>query len=343
MNDLQKMLQLNIDDIEPENVTKIERKRLFHSILKRKKRRYLHYAVAVGVLTCGMGSSVLMLSPTIAAQIPIIQNIVDYFNGETTQFKYFDDYATIIGSMQTSNSVTIEIADAIYDGTTVTIAFAIESKKDLGEHPVFSNPIVTNGNVEGGSVTSLKKVTNTTYAGVITVTPELNGRSPRTVSLSWSPGSIWNHETDEIIEGDWSFEFKLKKINVEGIPVNYTDIKNDFALNVPFVDITGYTINIPFELKMPSKYMLHNLPYTIDFEIKDELGNEYEMITNGANSTAKHVAEGSYTVANLQSGARVLTITPKLVDENKNINFDSFTVNIPTEVLKKDSYQSAIR
>lgn len=89
--------------------------------------------------------------------------------------------------------------------------------------------------------------------------------------------------------------------------------------------------------------MLHNLPYTIDFEIKDELGNEYEMITNGANSTAKHVAEGSYTVANLQSGARVLTITPKLVDENKNINFDSFTVNIPTEVLKKDSYQSAIR
>lgn len=267
-----------------------------------------------------------MLSPTIAAQIPIVQNIVDYFNGETTQFMYFNDYATVIGSMQTSNGVTIEIADAIYDGTTITIAFAIESEKDFGEHPIFSNPIETNGNPIGGAVTSIKKVNHTTYAGVITMTPELNGSSPRTVSLSWSPGSVWNHEKDEIIEGDWSFEFKLKKISVEGIPVDYTDTKKDFIINVPSVDLTGYTVNVPFEIEMPSKYELSNLPYSIEFEVKDKLGNEYEMLTNGASSTNKNVAEGTYTFANLQSGSKQLTITPKLVHENEEILFDSFII-----------------
>ncbi|SES45963.1 DUF4179 domain-containing protein [Psychrobacillus sp. OK032] len=330
MNDLQEMLQLNIDDIEPESVTKIEKKRLLHNILNKKKHRFLYYAVAVGLMTFGIGSSVLVLSPTIAAQIPIVQNIVDYFNGETTQFTYFNDYATVIGSIQTSNGVTIEIGDAIYDGTTVTIAFAIESEKeDFGEHPIFGSPIVTNGNVQGSSVTSIKKVTDTTYAGVITVTPELTGGSPRTVSLSWSPGSVWNLETDEIIEGDWSFEFKLKKINVKDILVDYTDTKKDFILNVPSVDITGYTINIPFEIEMPSKYELSNLPYSIEFEVKDEFGNDYEMLTNLAGSTTKHAAKGSYTFANLQSGSDRLTITPKLIHENEEILFDSFIINNP--------------
>lgn len=36
MNDLQEMLQLNIDDIEPESVTRFEKKRLLHNILEKK-------------------------------------------------------------------------------------------------------------------------------------------------------------------------------------------------------------------------------------------------------------------------------------------------------------------
>jgi hypothetical protein len=50
------------------------------------------------------------------------------------------------------------------------------------------------------------------------------------------------------------------------------------------------------------------------------------MLTNGASSTNKNVAEGTYTFANLQSGSKQLTITPKLIHENEEILFDSFIV-----------------
>ncbi|MEO4053907.1 DUF4179 domain-containing protein [Solibacillus sp. CAU 1738] len=334
MNDLQEMLQLNIDEIEPESVKKLEKKRVLHNILKKKKRFTFRYAIAVSLLTCGIGSSVVLLSPTIASQIPIVQNIVDYFNGETTQFMYFDDYATVISSMQTSNGVTIEIADAVYDGTTVTIAFAIESEIDLGEPPLLGNPIETNGTFEGGGVTSIKKVTNTTYAGVITLSPELDRRSPRTVNLSWKPGRVWNYETDEKIQGDWSFEFKLKKINVDRTHVEYADTKEGFTFKIPNVDISGYTINIPFDMEMPSKYVLFTLPYSIVFEVTDEFGTEYEMLLNGASGTNKHKAEGSATFSNLQNDSKMLIITPKLVHKNEEILFDSFTVNTPQNYTK---------
>lgn len=328
MDELQKMLKLNIEEVEPETVTPLEKKRLLKNILNKKRFRNFRYSVAVGLLTLGIGSTVILFNPTIASHIPIVSNVVDYFQGETTQFKHFNDYATGIGFVQESNGVKIEIAEAVYDGTTVTITFAIESEKDLGEYPSFNFPIETNGEIEGGSVTWIKKLTDTTYAGVITMTPELNGRSPRTINLTWTPGSIWNYETNETIEGDWSFEFQLKKIDVEGIRANYIDKMRDFTMRVSTVDITGYTINIKYKIKMPSAYSLYNLPYTIDFEVQDEFGNDYEMITNMTSSTTKHAAKGSFTFANLQNGAKELTITPKLYNENEEIRFNSFTVKI---------------
>ncbi|MEK4229608.1 hypothetical protein [Solibacillus sp. FSL H8-0538] len=37
----------------------------------------------------------------------------------------------------------------------------MNSETDLGEHPFIWNPIETNGKMEGGSVTSIKKVADT--------------------------------------------------------------------------------------------------------------------------------------------------------------------------------------
>lgn len=66
----------------------------------------------------------------------------------------------------------------------------------------------------------------------------------------------------------------MNKIEVDGIRANYKDTKSDFTIHVPKVEITGYTINILYNIKMPSTYSLYNLPYTIDFEVKDEHGND---------------------------------------------------------------------
>lgn len=334
MNDLEKMLQLNIDDIEPMEVSPIKKKQVLRNIIKQKKRRPLRYAIAAALLACGIGASMAALSPTIASQIPIVKNVVDYFNGESTQFIYFDEYATVISSMETSNDTTIEIADAIYDGTNVTITLAIKSEKDLGKQPVFWNPIETNGIIEGGGVTSMKKVADKTYAAVMTITPDFKGRSPRTVKLSWTPGSLWDPDTDLIVEGDWSFKFKLKKIHVEKIHAGYSETKEEFSLKIPSIDVTGYTINVPFEIELPSKYSYFFLP-GIELEAKDEFGNPYEMITNGGSSSNRQRdVEGSYTFANLQNGAEKLILTPKLITEKEEIQFEPFTVNIPEEYRK---------
>lgn len=73
------MLQLNLDDIEPACVTRMEKKRLLYIFLKKKKRQPLRYAIAAIFLSTGIGSSVMFISPTITSQIPVVQNIVDYF------------------------------------------------------------------------------------------------------------------------------------------------------------------------------------------------------------------------------------------------------------------------
>ena len=328
MDELKKMLQLNVDEIEPEKVSRFEKKRVLQFVLQKKKNHSMKYIAASCLLAGGIGSTLVFYSPTIASHIPLANQIVEYFKGETSQFQYFEDYATGIGAIQESNGITIEIVDAIYDGTTVTLTFAIETEKDLGEHPSFDKPIKINGEIEGSSVTWTKKRSDTSYVGVITLTPELNGRSPSTVKLTWNPRSVWNHDTNENFEGDWAYEFHLKKIDVKGIKANYRDSKNGFTIFVPSLDITGYTINLHYKIQMPSNYALYNLPYVTGFDVKDEFGNTYEMITNLTGSTTKHAAKGSFTFANIQSGTKELIITPKLYNDNEEIIFDSFEVTI---------------
>lgn len=331
MDELRKMLQLNVDEVEPETISRLEKKRVMNHVLKKRRKGSFRYIAAACLLAGGIGSTLVFLSPTIASQIPIVNYIVEYFNEETIQFQYFEDYATGVGLVQDRNGIKIEIADAVYDGTTITISFAIESDKDLGEHPYLQAPILINGEREVGSITWTKKISDSTYVGVITLTPELHGRSPRTVNISWSP-IIENTDTFEEFEGNWLFEFKLKKIDLEGIRVKYKDTKNDFTYKISKVELSGYAINIPFTIDIPSQYKYFPIQYGIDFEVKDELGNTYEMITGHTSSGSLNPnPKGIVSFANLHSGAKKLTITPKIInyDDETEMKFDSFTVDLP--------------
>ncbi|MFC4408912.1 DUF4179 domain-containing protein [Chungangia koreensis] len=329
MNDLHEMLQVNIDDIQPEEVSEVEKKRVLQRILGKKKRPMIRHAAAIALLFFGLGSTAAVLSPTLASHIPIVRDITEYFEGETDQFTYFEDYASGVGLVQSSNGIDIEIAEAIYDGTSITITFGIQSDKDLGEHPVFGETLKTNGSLEGGSSIWTKKVSDTSYAGVITMTPELNGRSPRSVDLTWTPQNIWIYEKDETIEGDWSYKFKLKRIDVEGLPVNYSETKSGYKLSVRKVNVTGYTVSIPFSLRLSDRYFTTKSLPMPEFTVTDENGTEYEMITGLGSQENRGPIKGSYTLLNLEHDSKHLIVTPKISDKDKEILFESFKVDIP--------------
>ncbi len=54
-----------------------------------------------------------------------------FFNDEERDYKDFETFSTDIGLAQTSNGTTVMIDNAVYDGTNITISFALETEQEI--------------------------------------------------------------------------------------------------------------------------------------------------------------------------------------------------------------------
>ena len=135
----QQFNNLNIDtDLQPMEVSDFEKEKVKRTVMRGKRKNHLPRNLSVAAAFLVASSITLSVAfPTFAAKLPIVGNIFELFNdNERYVFEKYDTHATDIGVTKESNGISVTVTDAVYDGENITIAYTMESEKDLGERPV---------------------------------------------------------------------------------------------------------------------------------------------------------------------------------------------------------------
>lgn len=315
MSDYKKFANLNIDELEPMAVDELEKKRLTKYVLGQKKKRavWRKYAIIAAILLGGTIVTPLTF-PSFAAQIPFMKNIVEYTDKYFIHDNY-SDLATIVEQVQASDGISIMIENAIFDGTSVTLTYAIESEKNLGELHFINgsaNIDIQSATGAGGGM-SLERIDANTYVGVMKITPFFEGVAPEEVLVSWHPTDI-QAESGVVYKGDWSFEFKLPKLENDVKKVHVEQEVDGVQVIINSIEQNALSTIVHYTQQL-DKNTMEEWPWasiTIK-KVRDNLGNVYEAQGNGGQGNIETATmHWSFSIDQLPPEATTLFITPEI-------------------------------
>ena len=316
---MKEWMDLDIDNLELPEVTDIEKARVKrHVLLKRKKAPiFLNIAVAAVILV-GATVTTGFAFPSVASQIPFMQNVISYFEDEEKRYTNFEALSTDLGLTQTSNGITVMIDNAVYDGTSITVSYAIETAHPFGENIDVHGPgwfDVKGASGSGGS-SRITQISDTRYVGVTTFTPHFKEEVyPETVQVTWEPEAFYNWQTEFEVKGDWSFTFSLERIEGQVKLVNETLQQDDVTFTLQSLELTDVSSIITYE-QIVTKELLEKWPsVTPVFHVTDDLGNVYlDNLGGGGVSHDNGITfTGSTTFGTIQNGASQLTIKTTII------------------------------
>ncbi|QDQ02532.1 DUF4179 domain-containing protein [Lysinibacillus fusiformis] len=310
MKELQSMLQVDIDEIELAKVTEIERKRVKNFVLGTRKKKYsvLKKVVAAALILVGSTVTVGFTFPTLASQLPFMQNIINHFTDKESIYSNFSENATTIGQMQSSNGISIMIENAVFDGTSLTVTYAIETEEKLGEK-IFSNDVFNIKGASGAGFSSkIEKIDDATYVGIANVTPIFNeGKTIDTMDVTWAPKSFTTSGTQ--IKGDWQFHFTVDKLVGNTQFVDQSTHLDGVTLLIQSIDKTDVSTVIHYKQFADEDVRKKWAHVSATLAITDNLGHRYEVQGNGGFGAADSSSfEGSNTMKAIDPQATSLTI-----------------------------------
>lgn len=297
---------------------------------KFKNKKFMFAAV-----TSAAAASFLTLSLTVPAFAEKfnIMNLFDFFtNEEHYIFEEFNEHATFIGQVQEDNGIQITLNQAVYDKDSVTIAYTINSEKDLGERPVLDNAISVE---EYGAVNEdhlysrkylVKKISNFEYAvlEVYNFSYYDNSKAvPDTLHISWDGGRVANlNNGSQTTLGNWNFEFTLQSL--ESAAVYFADQNvqtTDTGIEIEVAKITQSPISTTFYInekvdeRIVSQEEMEMRGVLIEYLVSDDLGNDYNYIHSRStgHSTdfdANHVSTPQLVLNPIHEDASYIYLTP---------------------------------
>ena len=272
---------------------------------KRGRRRRIGY-VAAAVLAISILGGTMALNPVMAnmiSQLPIIGNVFDFF-GSTSQpaYKKFGQLATDVGRTAEDKGVLINIDQGVFDGTTITLAVTIQTKKNYGSALMFDGWPSVEGVPAGNAGASFEKVDGLGYAGIMTITPHFEG-IPDEVDISWEPEKLIGDKKE--VTGNWQLNFSLPRIEAEVQTLNKRVEKEGVAVEIKEVRKTPLTFNIFYQQLVDPAILDEWTAVEAELKATDDLGNEYEVPYNGG------FADGSaQTAEDLQWSATIHNLDP---------------------------------
>jgi len=309
-------LSLDIENIEPLEMSSQQKaklkQRVFKQTVKKRVPKWVRNLSAAAIIGIGTVTTVATAFPTLASQIPFMKNIASYFNNKDTMFENFDSYATEIGQVQTSNGISMMIENAVFDGTSLTISFALESDTELSSHPFFQgNFIDVKDSVAIGGGSRLEKISDNKYVGLANVTPYFDKEAPEEVEVSWTPQAFYVN-TDKLVKGDWAFHFKVSKLEGELQLINETVTNYDVTARFTSLEKNEMSTIIHYEYEMDPELLKKWPEVTVQFdELQDNAGNKYTVHGNGARSLDNGISyKSSATIQAIHSSAKSITFVP---------------------------------
>ena len=309
-------LDLDVDTIEPIKLSDTKKALLKNNILtypRKKKFKRLRQLATAAIIGISAVTATSFAFPAIASQMPFMQNIISYFNDKDTIYEDFENFSTEVGQMQTSNGVSVLIENAVFDGTSLSISYAVETDIDLGPNPSVENGYFQIVDTYGaGSTGMLQKVSGTTYAGIETITPFFNKVAPNEITVAWQPTAFTNEATNTKVEGDWQFDFTLQKLDGRRHPVNQSVTNHGVTVAINSFEKNEMSTVIHYE-QFVDPTILKQWPFvSVEFDtVQDDLGNTYIVSGNGGKSTDDGLSyKWSDTIKSVDPNAKSLTLVP---------------------------------
>ncbi|MEK5485144.1 DUF4179 domain-containing protein [Lysinibacillus sp. FSL M8-0355] len=312
---MKEWIDIDIDQLELLDVTDIEKARVKQHVLKQRKKAPIWSNIAVAaVIIVGASTATGFAFPSLAAQIPFMDHVINYFNDEEQHYKNFEAFSTDIGLAQTSNGITVMIDNAVYDGTNITVSYAIETEHPFGENLDTLAPhwFDVKGSIASDGTGKITKISNTRYVGIATLTPHFKDDVyPETVQLTWEPTTFTNHEGVEG-KGDWSFDFSLDRLEGDIQLVNETVQRKDMNFTLKSVEFTDVSTVIAYEQVVTDELLEQWPSVTPVFRVSDDLGHVYMNGTGGGGVSTDNGKnfEGTTAFGPIQEGASQLIIQP---------------------------------
>lgn len=334
MNDLYRQLnRLNgAEDIEPMDVTPEENERI-KAIVKRKMTRKHKPRVWRGVaIAASISLAIITSFPAVANQIPLVNDIFNYFNDENEGFyDEYEKFSTGIEQTETSNGITVTVDHAVYDGRTVTLTFALETDHALGEHPGFDDFLDVKKSTGAAGTADLRKVGEKEYVGLVSTTPHFD-REQEMVSVNWEPRSFWDMETGDKVEGDWKFQFTLHKVDDEVKFIQQSTADRGVEVVIDQLRVTDISTVIEYRQIVDPAVMKSWEHADAQLSAKDNLGNVYEVNGNGGYSKDLENFHWSATMGKIHPDATRIIFTPEVVlSKGSGLGHQSFKLD-PIEV-----------
>lgn len=308
---------LDVDQIEPKPLSDVQKKKIKTHVLAYnkydKKKFNMQHLTAAAILGLSVVTASYFALPTVAGQIPFMQNVLMYFEDEELPTTYVD-LATVVNQVQTSNGIDIMIENAVYDGTNVMVTYAVQTELVLGDNPRATGwlDIKESSGMSGSG--SIEKINDTTYVGVEKVTPHFKKENPEEILVEWAPQAFTNEQTSEQIEGDWQFEFKLTQLATNLLPLDESIKQDGINLTMKSLELSEMAAVLDYEFDVDTS-TLDDWPFvSIEInEVKDNLGNVYEVNGNGGISYDNGTFNKSKaTIYSVDEQASSLTITPEI-------------------------------
>ena len=188
--ELKKWVKLDVETIEEKPLTDLQKQQIRKVIQTNKApKRYFKNLVAAAVIgICTLTGSYFAL-PTIASQVPFIENILTRIAPDFIPENYVD-LATVINQVESSNGIDLMIENAVYDGNTLMVTYAIRTDLDLGEQPSTRAMLDIKGVTAASGVSSLEKVEDGVYIGMMKITPFSRKDIGDSIQVKWQRGTI---------------------------------------------------------------------------------------------------------------------------------------------------------
>ncbi|WP_107951151.1 DUF4179 domain-containing protein [Lysinibacillus parviboronicapiens] len=282
---------------------------------EQQKRRFKNPFVAAAMILGLTTTSVAFAFPSLASQIPFMDNVISFFNDEERDYKDFETFSTDIGLAQTSNGTTVMIDNAVYDGTNITISFALETEQEIEQEIEISamNRFDVVDAIGMGGSEKITKISDNRYVGLASFTPHFKDEGyPETVEITWSPEAFNSTSNDSVVEGDWSFAFSLKRLEGDIQLLNKTVQKENVSFTLQSIEFTDVSTVISYEQVIKDELLKEWESVTPVFHVTDDLGNVYMNGTGGGGKTTNDYKtfKGTSDFGTIKEGASKLIIQP---------------------------------
>ncbi|HZG74140.1 MAG TPA: DUF4179 domain-containing protein [Chondromyces sp.] len=303
----------------------------------QQKRRFKNPLVAAVILGLSI-TSVSFAFPSIAAQIPFMDNVISFFNEEERDYKNFETFSTDIGLAQTSNGTTVMIDNAVYDGTNITILYAIETKQEVEQEVEIRAmnwfDVVGASGMGGGE--KITKISDNRYVGLASFTPHFEDEMyPETIEVTWNPEAFKSLSKDLEVEGDWSFAFSLNRLEGDIELLNEIVQNENVNFTLKSIEFTDVSTVISYEQVVSDELLKEWQSVTPVFQITDDLGNVYMNGTGGGGMSSDNgkTFKGTSDFGTIQEGASKLIIQPIQI---ASLNYGKGHIEIELEPIVID-------